>query len=119
VRATYRSCRFGILGVGKLELYFAILFVKYTTNLRRLQAFFHPRLRPRFLVGWHPHAAADAFVKQDRHPKMRAGRDEVSVAFGSDFVSGAHGRIKILLIRVPGTYPSPSKTLAPALTPRY
>ena len=39
---------------------------------------------------------------------MRAGRDEVGIAFGSDSVSGAHKRIKILLIRVTDTYPSPS-----------
>ncbi len=41
---------------------------------------------------------------------MRAAGDEVDIAFGGDFVSGAHGRIKILLIRVTDTYPSPSKS---------
>ena len=51
------------------------------------------------------------FVKQNRRPKMHAARDEVDIAFGSDFVSGAHRRIKILLIRVTDTYPSPSNEI--------
>ena len=56
------------------------------------------------------------FVKQNRRPKMHAARDEVDIAFGSDFVSGAHRRIKILLIRVTDTYPSPSNWTLPLLT---